>query len=146
MSACNQASSKQINFQFKFISKQHDLFYTKAKQLLQLRSKKASNWQAEENRFYYHTAKKITRHFSNLSGGTCKAKLWNKRFRHLNCKDVAYTTDEAYYASDFCEKFWEDLSQKWAITNQLKNWKKFSLTLFDHWFLQAQAATVNTQF
>ena len=43
--------------------------------------------------------------FSNLSGGTCQAKLWHKRFGHLNFRDVANTTDAASQASDFCETY-----------------------------------------
>ena len=75
-------------------------------------------------------------HFSNLSGGTCQAKFWHKRLRHLNFRDVANTTDEVSQASENCEncalgKILKSLYQKRAITKQLKNWKKFTLTIFD---------------
>ena len=85
------------------VQKQHELFHTKAKSVLKLRSKESFRLISRGKLFFLPYRKEKKHHFSNLSGGTCQAKLWHKRLGHLNFRDVANTTDEASQASDFCE-------------------------------------------
>ena len=85
------------------VQKEHELFHTKAKSVLKLRSKESFRLIRRGKLFFLPYRKEKRHHFSNLSGGTCQAKLWHKRLGHLNFRDVANTTDEASQASDFCE-------------------------------------------
>ena len=108
------------------VQKQHELFHTKAKSVLKLRSKESFRLIRRGKLFFLPYRKENKHHFSNLSGGTCQAKLWHKRLGHLNFRDVANTTDEASQASDFCEtcalgKISKKPVPKRAITKQLKN-------------------------
>ena len=85
------------------VQNQHELFHTKSKSVLKFRSKESFRLIRRGKLFFLPYRKENTHHFSNLSGGTCQAKLWNKRLGHLNFRDVANTTDETSQASDFCE-------------------------------------------
>ena len=74
--------------------KQHELFHTKSKSVLKLRSKESFRVIRRGKLFFLPNRKENKHHFSNFSGGTCQAKLWHKRLGHLNFRDVANTTDE----------------------------------------------------
>ena len=80
---------------------QQELFHTKAKSVLKLRSKERFLLIRRSKLFYLLYRKENKHHFSYLSGGTCQAKLWLKRPGHLNFRDVAITTVEVSQASDF---------------------------------------------
>ena len=85
------------------VQKQHELFHTKTKEVLKLRSKENFRLIRRSKLFFLPYRKENKHQFSNLSGGTCQAKLWHKRLGYLNFRDVANTTDKASQASDFCE-------------------------------------------
>ena len=76
------------------VQKQHELFHTKAKSILKLRSKESFRLIRRGKLFFLPYRKENKHHFSNLS-------LWHKRLGHLNFRDVANTTDKASQASDF---------------------------------------------
>ena len=85
------------------VQKQHEVFHTKSKSVLKLRSKESFRLIRRGKLFFLPYRKKNKHHSSNLSGGTCQAKLWHKGLGHLSFRDLANTTDEASQASDFCE-------------------------------------------
>ena len=71
--------------------------------MLKLRSKESFRLIRRGELFFLPYIKEKRHHFSNLSGGTCQAKLWHKRLGDSKFRDVENTTDEASQASDFCE-------------------------------------------
>ena len=85
------------------VQKQRELFHTKAKSVLKLKSRESFRLIRRCKLIFLPYRNEKKHHFSNLSGGTCQANLWHKRLGHLNIRDVSNTTDEASQASDFCE-------------------------------------------
>ena len=61
------------------VQKQHELFHTRAKSVLKLRSKESFRLIRRGKLFCLPYIKENQQHFSNLSGGTCQAKFWQKR-------------------------------------------------------------------
>lgn len=70
-----------------------------------------------------------------------KKRLWNKNKLQESLGRILFPLCWNYHWSSWCwfssgcDIFWKDWSQPWTPTQNHPNWSKWSLKMYDHWFI-----------